>query len=100
MTVNCGEHGTVTPGTADYESGTEVTLTVTPDSGYRVKSVTLDGKAVTLTNGKYTFKVTANCTFEAEFVKKGGSSGGTGGSGGSSAGGSSTACFPRVGRLL
>ncbi|MBP1580765.1 MAG: hypothetical protein J6B57_11825, partial [Oscillospiraceae bacterium] len=56
VTVNCGEHGAVTPGTADYESGTEVTLTVTPDSGYRVKSVTLDGKAVTLTNGKYTFK--------------------------------------------
>ena len=96
VTVNCGEHGTVTPGTADYESGTEVTLTVTPDSGYRVKSVTLDGKAVTLTNGKYTFKVTANCTFEAEFVKKGGSSGGTGGSGGSSAGGSSTRSLPTI----
>ena len=99
VTVNCGEHGAVTPGTADYESGTEVTLTVTSDSGYRVKSVTLDGKAVTLTNGKYTFKVTANCTFEAEFVKKGGSSGGTGGSGGSSggsAGGSSTRSLPAI----
>lgn len=99
VTVNCGEHGTVTPGTADYESGTEVTLTVTPDSGYRVKSVTLDGKAVTLTNGKYTFKVTANCTFEAEFVKKGGSSGGTGGSAGSSGGsaeGSSTRSLPAI----
>ena len=99
VTVKCGEHGTVTPGTADYESGTEVTLTVTPDSGYRVKSVTLDSKAVTLTNGKYTFKVTANCTFEAEFVKKGGSSGGTGGSGGSSggsAGGSSTRSLPVI----
>ena len=99
VTVKCGEHGAVTPGTADYESGTEVTLTVTPDSGYHVKSVTLDGKAVTLTNGKYTFKVTANCTFEAEFVKKGGSSGGTGGSGGSSggsAGGSSTRSLPVI----
>ena len=99
VTVKCGEHGAVTPGTADYESGTEVTLTVTPDSGYRVKSVTLDSKAVTLTNGKYTFKVTANCTFEAEFVKKGGSSGGTGGSGGSSggsAGGSSTRSLPAI----
>ena len=99
VTVNCGEHGAVTPVTADYESGTEVTFTVTPDSGYRVKSVTLDGKAVTLTNGKYTFKVTANCTFEAEFVKKGGSSGGTGGSGGSSggsAGGSSTRSLPEI----
>ena len=99
VTVKCGEHGTVTPGTADYESGTEVTLTVTPDSGCRVKSVTLDGKSVTLTNGKYTFKVTANCTFEAEFVKKGGSSGGTGGSGGSSggsAGGASTRSLPEI----
>ena len=97
--MKCGEHGAVAPGTADYESGTEVTLAVTPDSGYRVKSVTLDGKAVTLTNGKYTFKVTANCTFEAEFVKKGGSSGGTGGSGGrsgASAGGSSTRSLPTI----
>ena len=67
VTVNCGEHGTVTPATADYPIGTEVTLTVTPDSGYRVKSTTLDGNAVTLTDGKYTFTLTADCEFGVEF---------------------------------
>ncbi len=67
VTVNCGEHGTVTPATADYAIGTSVTLTVTPDEGYRVKSAALDGNAVTLTNGTYTFTVTADCIFSAEF---------------------------------
>ena len=67
VTVNCGEHGTVTPATADYAIGTSVTLTVTPDEGYCVKSAALDGNAVTLTNGTYTFTVTADCVFSAEF---------------------------------
>ena len=81
LTVNCGEGGKVTPGTASYAEGTEVTLTVTPDTGYRVKSVTLNGTAVELTNGKYTFTVTADCVFTAEFSKKssGGSTGGSSG---------------------
>ncbi len=70
VTVNSGANGTVTPGTKSYVSGTEVTLTVTPDSGYKVKSVTMDGRAVALTDGRYTFTVTADCTFAAEFVKK------------------------------
>lgn len=90
VTVNCGESGTVTPGTKAYENGSEVVLTVTPDAGYKVKSVTLDGRAVTLTNGKFTFTVTADCTFAAEFEKlSGGSSGGSGGSGSSGGSGGS-----------
>lgn len=78
VTVNCGEHGTVTPSTAAYPIGTEVTLTVTPDNGYKVKSATLDGRSVRLTNGKYTFTVTADCVFSVEFQKQstGGGSGG------------------------
>lgn len=67
VTVKSGENGTVTPGTQAYKSGTVVTLTVTPDNGYTVKSVTMDGKAVKLTDGKYTFTVTKACTFAAEF---------------------------------
>ena len=70
VTVNCGEHGTVTPATADYAIGTSVTLTVTPDKGYQVKSAALDGKDVKLTDGKYTFTLTADCVFSAEFRKK------------------------------
>ena len=90
VTVKCGENGTVSPATADYPIGTEVTLTVTPNEGYEVKSVTLDGKEVTLTDGKYTFTLTANCEFSAEFRKKstGGNTGGNT-SGGHYYGGSS-----------
>ena len=90
LTVISGGNGTVTPGSGEFPEGTEVTLTVTPDEGYQVKSAKLNGKEVALTNGKYTFTVTEDCTFEVQFVKKssGGSSGGstggsTGGSGGS-----------------
>lgn len=77
VTVNCGENGTVSPSTSDYPIGTVVTLTVTPDSGYEVKSAKLDGKSISLKNGKYTFTLTADCVFSVEFQKKstGGSSG-------------------------
>ena len=69
---------TLSDGTQVYSIGTGdmVTLTITPDEGYRIKSVKLDGKAVRLTNGKYTFTLTADCVFSVEFRKKstGGSS--------------------------
>ena len=67
LTVISGEGGTVTPATSSYPVGSQVTLTVTPNTGYQVKAVTLDGAAVTLTNGKYTFTVNADCVFKAEF---------------------------------
>ena len=65
LTVTSGENGTVTPGSGEFISGTEVTLTVAPDEGYQVKSVTLNGSAVELTNGKYTFALTENSVFAA-----------------------------------
>ncbi len=88
VTVKCGANGTVTPSTADYPIGTKVTLTVTPDAGYQVKSAKLDGKNVSLTNGKYTFMITADCEFSVEFEKK--SSGGSGGSSGGTVNGGSS----------
>ena len=91
LTVNCGEGGKVTPGTASYAEGTEVTLTVTPDEGYQVKSVTLNGALVQLINGKYTFTITENSTFEVTFRKK--TSSGIGG-GSSSGGGSARPSAP------
>lgn len=81
LTVKCGEGGKVIPGTASYAEGTEVTLTVTPDTGYQVRSVTLNGSPVRLTNGKYTFTITENITFEAVFKKKSSSGGSSSGSG-------------------
>lgn len=46
LTVNCGEHGTVTSADDTYANGDTVTLTVTADPGYYVKSTELNGAAV------------------------------------------------------
>lgn len=83
VTVKSGIGGSVTPGTKAYEEGSEVTLTVTPDSGYRVKYAMMNGKIVSLNSGTYTFTVEKDCVFEAVFAKKSSSGGSTGGSGSS-----------------
>ena len=67
VTVISGAGGTVTPATSSYPVGSLVTLTVTPNSGYQVKTATFNGAEVALTNGKYTFTVNADCVFRAEF---------------------------------
>ena len=65
--VIAGEHGTVTPGSGEYYEGTDVTFTFTPDEGYAVDKVTVDGKEVSLTDGKYTLTVTGTTQIEASF---------------------------------
>ena len=73
VSVTANNGGTVkveTEPRADYTytEGTEVVISAVADGGYRIKSVTLDGAAVKLTDGKYTIKsITANCTFAVEF---------------------------------
>ena len=52
--------------------GSYVTVQITPDAGYRLKQVTLDGKDVTadVANGQYTTaKMMANTTLAVEFVE-------------------------------
>ena len=82
-------------GTQVYSIGTNdiVTLTITPDSGYQLKSVKLDGdKApeVTVKNGACSFMMdqSVDWTFTAEFEKK--STGGNTSGGGHYSGGSGT----------
>jgi hypothetical protein len=45
VTVNSSEHGTVTTSVTSAGEGTTVTLTVSPDSGYQLKSLTVKGSA-------------------------------------------------------
>ena len=86
---------TLSDGTQVYNIGSwdDVTLTLTPDSGYRVKSAKLNGKDVTVTNNACTFTMEqlVDWAFIAEFEKEssGGGSGGNGG-GGRPNGGNST----------
>lgn len=65
--VLAGEHGTVTPGSGYYYEGTELTFTFTPEKGYEVDQVKVDGKAVTLKDGTYTLTVSQTTQVEATF---------------------------------
>ena len=97
LMTSCTGPGTVTPGSGTFAKGENVTLTVTPDPGCYVKSAKLNGTAVSLTNGKYTFTVTGDCIFEAVFEKNsGGSSGGHSGGSGSSGGTSDRTSYPTI----
>jgi hypothetical protein len=67
-----GTNGGITPsGLSMVESGTNQTYTVTPAGGYKVSEgeVTVDGAAVTLVNGQYTFtNVSQNHEIRVVFV--------------------------------
>lgn len=57
------EHGTVTPSkSTGIVEGTSITLTVTPDSGYELASLSVGGTDVTtsVTANKYTFEMPGN----------------------------------------
>ncbi len=72
------EHGTVTVSPESASRGDTVTITVTPDKGYVLESLTVldqDGKALALTDkdgGKYTFVMPAGkITVKAVFAEDG-----------------------------
>ena len=49
ITVTQGVHGTISPSTTVYSQGSSQNEVVTPDSGYYIASVTVDGNAVAVT---------------------------------------------------
>ena len=77
VTVKCGKGGDYklvsTEGSRPskneyyYVTGDIAVLTVTANEGYVVDAVTVDGKAITPSEGAYTFTVTANHTVEVTF---------------------------------
>ena len=78
VTVVCGAGGKVSPENAEILKGTQATFTITPDSGYRIGSVKLNGVVQKVSNGTVTFTVTDDCTLAVEFTRNGGSGGGSG----------------------
>lgn len=68
IVATAGANGAITPtGTVGVANGSNQTFTMTPNSGYKIASVTVDGSAVA-TNSTYTFAdVTANHTISATF---------------------------------
>jgi len=76
VTAPAADNGSVKLGSSSAASGTKVTVTVTPDSGYTLRSLTIKdagGNAVSYTdnkNGTYTFTMPASAvTVSADFAK-------------------------------
>ena len=69
-------NGNVTGG-GEYLRNTDVTITATPDNGYRF-SGWYDGETVVSTNASYTFKAERDITLIAKFSRQTSSSGGGG----------------------
>ena len=71
ITATADEHGKIDPaaGTVTVPKGESKTFTITPDSGYHIKDVLVDGKSVGAVS-TYTFeKVVDNHTIHAAFAK-------------------------------
>lgn len=67
VTGTAGNGGTLSPASVNVNSGSTTTLTVTPNSGYIVGTVT--GCGGTLSGGTYTTgAISANCTVTASFI--------------------------------
>jgi len=53
ITTSAGPHGTITPaGTTIYTHGSDFTYTVTPDPGYHIQKVVIDGGSSAVPNSK------------------------------------------------
>ena len=71
ITITSTANGTVTPsGTVEVGDGEDLTLTIIPDDGYRLGSLTVDGTSVASDVGTYTLEhVTSDHTVHAAFVE-------------------------------
>ena len=69
VSVDCGEGGSYSiTREGEVEDGTRITLSVTPDEGKEVGSVTKNGKVVNLDSGKYSVTVREDIAFKITFT--------------------------------
>jgi hypothetical protein len=71
ITASAGAGGTISPaGTSSVSSGSSLRVSITPENGYRISSVMVDGKAVGVVS-RYTFsRIAANHTISATFSRR------------------------------
>ncbi len=71
VTINAGAGGTISPsGVVAVEKGKDFTVTLTPDSGYKIDTLTVDGTTVVLVNSSYTLpNVQGAKELVASFIK-------------------------------
>lgn len=72
ITATAGDNGTISPsGTVSVESGANQEFVITPNVGYLIDTVLVDGVEVTHSDGVYTFEnVTEDHTIEVTFTPK------------------------------
>ncbi len=70
ITATAGANGSISPsGAVSVNHGASQTFLVSPNTGYHVASVVVDGAAATLTGGQYTFSnVTSNHSISVTFA--------------------------------
>ena len=78
VNITTPTHGSVTTNKATAAANQSVTLTVTPDSGYELDTLTVDGANVTasVSGGTYTFTMPAHAVAVSATFKETGGSGG------------------------
>ena len=70
LTTTANEGGTVAPaGQTTYVSGQAVDVTFTPDTGYQLASVKVNGRTVDVTDGAYTLVMDQSYAVSATFEK-------------------------------
>ena len=68
ITVNAGSNGNITPGTGNFVYGSTPTFTITPNEGYVISDVTVDGNSIGAVD-TYTFlPLTSGHTIAATFA--------------------------------
>lgn len=71
ITVKTAQHGKVAVSASTATEGTDITVTLTPDTGYKVSEVKQNGTALTVKDGKATFKMpAADVEITATFVEE------------------------------
>lgn len=67
ITVNAGQGGSITPGNMMLEEGQSASFTITPNSGYRILAVSVNGAAQGAVNTVAINNISANTTINATF---------------------------------
>ena len=67
--VQAGNGGSVTPGSGMYAIGSKQTFVITPDAGYAIDQVLVDGKAVGISGNSLTLYIDEPCRITVSFRK-------------------------------
>jgi len=68
ITTNPGAHGTITPSSPGVADGDDQTLAITPDTGYHVADVVVDGVSMGAVTSYTFYNISANHTIAASFA--------------------------------